>query len=711
MILNCSNGDVWTSGLEEKKFGFSNSPIIFKILSDSLYSDKEASIIRELSSNAIDAHKAAGTPDIPFEITISESSLFYAGSHSLSIKDKGIGLSEEEVYNIYSVYGNSLKRETNDFIGGFGLGSKSPFAYTETFTVSSIHDGVQKVYTAYIGSDGYPVIAKMYEKKTDEHNGLEVIIPIKRDDISKFSHAVSTQLSYVNPRPICTGFAPKWQNGKSIYKKNDWEICQNLYRGSWHWYVEIGGFYYIIGDFSNLFVGATNSFHSMKHDVVLHMGIGDIDLSASREAIAYTQKTVEVLKERLKKFSIEAYQSFVEYAKEHSKFDTYYFATHTLPVICFSELLNRFHQNEYAELKATNYTREYTSYNPFLAYKKNIHHSNFYSGYSAPYIESSKFSWNSVRNCYEYILIPTRIIFIKAPSPNLKKIGEHMRTNGVAEAILIRGVEYGSTAYYEILELLGNPSTVEVMEIEVPKKEKPQKEVGLYNYRLDTCGQLYIPNVFDYCECQGHRNSDKLHTIFEEEKDKVKIFIPVNSIKIAPYEDCPSKLEMYHFFKLTNFIMRSFCNFEKLQIVYFQKTAWKAAVKAGYDLSYEAMLKKLKDYCARNSGWMLDKESANVLMEVSADCPRLLYLVEEAKEYRFSDNKFPVLQKLVSAIKSYHSKERTYITLYANLFGYEGERTFDWKGYYNDNPILEILGTSGMSDEHIKLCLRKYLTM
>lgn len=710
MILNCSNGDVWTSELEEKKFGFSNSPIIFKILSDSLYSDKEGSIIRELSSNAIDAHRAAGTPDLPFEISISESSMFYSGSHSLSIKDKGIGLSEEEVYSIYSVYGNSLKRESNDFIGGFGIGSKSPFAYTETFTVSSIHEGMQKVYTAYIGADGYPVIAKMFEKPTDEHNGLEVIIPIKRDDIQLFSQAVVNELSYINPRPVCNGFSPKWMEGKSLYKKNDWEICNKLFRSNDHWFVEIGGFYYPL-DFRNLVQGWNNNIHSMKHDVVLHLGIGEIDLSASREQIAYTQKSIAVIMERVKRFALEAYQEFMEYSKSHSKYDTCYFGNHTLPVVCFSEILRHFHKDEYVELTRLKFDVIYSTYDPFQSFKRNIRYCNFYADRSMNYKDFAKFDWNTSISSYMYRVIPAKVIFLKSPVPNQKKIAEYMRTNRIADAILVHGVEYGSTAYYEILEILGNPSEVEVMQIEVKKKEPVQKEDGTYNYKLDTYGQLYVSACFDYCEAQGSRKRDKLNTIFDEEENVVTVFMPISGNRIGVYEDCPSSFEMYKFFKLLNFTMRSVTAKERIQIKYIPKSVWKVAVKAGYDLSYQTMLSKVKGFCERNLSDMLDKELAYVLMEITSDCPRLVYLIEEAREYRISDSRLSVLQKLVNTFKEFNSRERSFITLYTNVYGYDGERTFDWKKYYNDNPILEILGSSGMSDEKIKLCLKKYLTM
>jgi HSP90 family molecular chaperone len=42
----------------------------FSILSDGLYSNKIKAVIRELSTNAYDAHVSAGCPDSPFRVQL-----------------------------------------------------------------------------------------------------------------------------------------------------------------------------------------------------------------------------------------------------------------------------------------------------------------------------------------------------------------------------------------------------------------------------------------------------------------------------------------------------------------------------------------------------------------------------------------------------------------------------------------------------------------
>ena len=72
-------------------------------------------VLREVTTNALDAHVAAGVTR-PSRSTPTEL------APVLTIKDYGVGLSVEDIRNIFSQYGASTKRETNDQVGSLGLG-------------------------------------------------------------------------------------------------------------------------------------------------------------------------------------------------------------------------------------------------------------------------------------------------------------------------------------------------------------------------------------------------------------------------------------------------------------------------------------------------------------------------------------------------------------------------------------------------------------
>lgn len=206
-------------GGEISEFKVSHNSKIFKMFSDSVYTDKILAVIRELSSNAYDAHVENGNKERPFEINFPTSlNLVF------SIRDFGLGLSEEDLRNIYTVYGASTKSNSNEYIGAFGIGAKSPFAYTETFTVISRHNSLKETYTAYVGENGVPKLVKVSSQKTDEDSGLEIILPVKHGDISTFLDRGQLALQCFNPFPIVTPNSLRITPAKYIIRENDWGI-------------------------------------------------------------------------------------------------------------------------------------------------------------------------------------------------------------------------------------------------------------------------------------------------------------------------------------------------------------------------------------------------------------------------------------------------------------------------------------------------------
>ena len=109
-----------------------------------------------------------------------------------AIRDYGTGLSHDQVTNIYTTYFESTKTDSNAFIGALGLGSKSPFSYTDNFTVTAIKDGRKGIYSAFINDMGVPSIAMMAEEQTDEPSGVEVVISVKNSDLYTFQNALLT---------------------------------------------------------------------------------------------------------------------------------------------------------------------------------------------------------------------------------------------------------------------------------------------------------------------------------------------------------------------------------------------------------------------------------------------------------------------------------------------------------------------------------------
>lgn len=117
------------------QMGIENAPtkLIVKYITD-MYSNPLRAALRETVSNALDAAIAAGgsASDIEFHIDPPMSGTSVS---TFCVLDKGAGMTYDTLVNVYTQYGVSNKRDDEVSTGAFGLGAKSPLAYTDEFSV------------------------------------------------------------------------------------------------------------------------------------------------------------------------------------------------------------------------------------------------------------------------------------------------------------------------------------------------------------------------------------------------------------------------------------------------------------------------------------------------------------------------------------------------------------------------------------------------
>jgi hypothetical protein len=157
----------------------------FKVFFDGIYSDKPRSIAREYMTNCLDAHIMVGKEDEPFQVSLP--TIF---DPSVRFRDFGPGLSKEGMNDVFLVLFESTKDQSDDFVGQMGIGSKSAWSYTDTFTVTSYQDGVATYYSMVFDGINPPDASVMSSGPTDEPNGLEVVVPVSPSDIPDFKTAV-----------------------------------------------------------------------------------------------------------------------------------------------------------------------------------------------------------------------------------------------------------------------------------------------------------------------------------------------------------------------------------------------------------------------------------------------------------------------------------------------------------------------------------------
>ena len=285
--------EVITSGvLSAKKFGISikDQVHIMRIMRDKLYSDKPLAVLREYGANAWDAHREAGCPERPIQVTLPTSL-----ENSLIIRDFGPGLSEEDIYEVFVQYGASSKRESNEGVGMFGIGAKSAFSYNDQYSVTSWHGGTKSVYSGVLDESDMGVMSKLWEEPCDAgETGVEIKVPVRPKDRHLFLDKARTLYSYFDPQPEINIDLPTPMKDLDPLGA----ISPNGIPGSAHrWVAVMGCVPYTVSwvDLADELKERDLTAVAEKLYGILRFDVGDVDISASREALEYTDKTKDAI--------------------------------------------------------------------------------------------------------------------------------------------------------------------------------------------------------------------------------------------------------------------------------------------------------------------------------------------------------------------------------------------------------------------------------
>lgn len=289
MKINDTTLEVTRSGsFKEKTFTIQASPKMFAILSSGMYTDIEEAVVRELSTNASDSHTEAGCPEKPFDVHLPNTLEPW-----LRIRDYGTGISPENMETIYSSYSSSTRSGSDDFTGCLGLGSKSPFGYTDQFTAVSFWNGVKYTYSVFKNENSCPCLALLGESETNEPNGLEIHMSIKPGDIGKFVQTAQKVYAFFKVRPNIVGAKLHFDNTAPIFS-NDKYALYDRFNGETGVKVVMGQVCY---DVSSSKINSKFGYYSC---VLLHMPIGSCSIATSREELQYDDRTIANVNAALK---------------------------------------------------------------------------------------------------------------------------------------------------------------------------------------------------------------------------------------------------------------------------------------------------------------------------------------------------------------------------------------------------------------------------
>jgi len=300
MKLHTGTHNVEKSGdFEENQFSIEASAKAFMILSDGLYSNKILAVVRELSTNAYDSHVDAKCTDKPFEVHLPNrlEPYFY-------VRDFGTSMSHENCMTLYTTYFRSTRNNSNDSVGCLGLGSKAPFAYTDSFTVEAYLGGKKRIYSAYRDRNGNPTFSLLDTVDTLEPNGIKVSMSVNNDDMDAFRREAQRVYRYFKVRPTIIG-------NNDIYFYNEDTLLKSE-DNSWEFNTGDNSNLIIMGQIAYPINNDSISSRYVDEDKVgnflwqsqglrLYVNIGDVDITPSRESLSYTQETKRNIRSLIEK--------------------------------------------------------------------------------------------------------------------------------------------------------------------------------------------------------------------------------------------------------------------------------------------------------------------------------------------------------------------------------------------------------------------------
>jgi hypothetical protein len=289
------------------------------------YSNTRLAVVREVSANALDANLEAGSTR-PIEIKLPTTM-----NPTFSVRDFGGGLSQDEVFHLYSKYGKSTKRTSNNYIGAFGIGKFAPLSYGDNFTCVSYNGGKKTSYNIFVDESDDTKIVKLHEEPSTEPSGLSIEVAIADDDKDEFREVVQKFFQFFSDdeMPKFLGVEDNFivKREKVLESNNDsWfvlgeEGTRNYYsRNESH--VIMGRVAYPLDSTAIKVENFVNNSDSSTQNILNHLlsmegfylrvPLGSVKLHHSREALEYNKSTQKKIVSSL----LVAVKEIQEIAKE-----------------------------------------------------------------------------------------------------------------------------------------------------------------------------------------------------------------------------------------------------------------------------------------------------------------------------------------------------------------------------------------------------------
>ena len=265
---------------EQRDVAVGDIAFILDMFADKVYSHKERAVIRELACNAHDSHVMAGTEDTAFDVHLPTHLEPW-----FSLRDYGTGLADEDIANIYSAIGVSTKRESNEVIGCFGIGSLSPYSMCDSFTVKSYLNGIVRTYQCMRDEKRQPKVIPLGSASTDEPSGFEDKLSIDKTYIFQ-EEAVKVFMFWEGTLPNI--------NSQSVTRRCQHMRDKYVFKGDNFGLTSVWGDMYAV--MGNIAYKIPSGLDDLNVDGYLKFELGELDFDTARENLSMTDKTKEAVK-------------------------------------------------------------------------------------------------------------------------------------------------------------------------------------------------------------------------------------------------------------------------------------------------------------------------------------------------------------------------------------------------------------------------------
>lgn len=305
---------------KSSSFGLEMNASTLKALSQTLYDYKIEAVLREYSTNITDSHNDSGKEGLAGYVHVPTKLKPVVEFH-----DFGLGMSEETIFSVYTVFGCSTKRGDNTTSGSLGFGSKSFNTVSDQMTVTSTKDGVKTVVLCYKDRKGELTADVKSSTKTNDPNGTVISIPVDPAKVSLWQSTAARVLGAFRTPHKTNGFGDYQsrydqmvamckevrENGTMFYQNRN-SVMNDLRSNTW---VLMGDVMYTLPDFDTLLPSSGEFLPAVKGMIstgtyITEFKIGEVDHAPSRESISYDEETFIRCKHRVRKDIIKHFKKF-----------------------------------------------------------------------------------------------------------------------------------------------------------------------------------------------------------------------------------------------------------------------------------------------------------------------------------------------------------------------------------------------------------------